>query len=128
VKVHQVHERRLDAPPERVKARLEEGRRLWPEPLPASEEERVHAGLGFWQRTVRVGPRRYRVVSREDFRGDHWFEVQPDGEGGTILRHTVEGEASGDLATQWRDRVESMHDSLVEALLDQLEWGIAREH
>jgi hypothetical protein len=44
---------------------------------------------------------------------------------GSILRHTVDGEAVGDFEEIWRDRGEPMHDVYIEALFDRAEEALA---
>jgi hypothetical protein len=122
VKVHKVHERRLDASPERVSALFGEMDRLWPAPAPQPEDGKLRVGLMLWRRDDRCS---YRIVDPPEFPARHWFEVDSDGYGGTILRHTVEGEAVGAFEEIWRDRVEPMHDAYIEALFDRAEEALA---
>ena len=116
--VRNVHERRLAASPERVSALFEDIDGLWPTPVPRPEDGKLRLGLMVWQRDDRAS---YRIVAPPEFPGRHWFEVEPDGGSGTILRHTVAGEAVGDFEEIWRDRVEPMHDVYIEALFDRAE-------
>ena len=126
MKVHNVHERAFTAPPERVSALFEDMSRLWPPPVPRREDGNLRMGLMVWQPVDRgAAPAAFRIVSPDEFPAEHWFEAQSDGEAGTILRHTIDGEAVGDFETIWRDRVEPMHDVYIEALFDRAEEGLA---
>jgi hypothetical protein len=122
VKVHNVHERKLAAPPAEVSALLEDLDSLWPSPVPRPEDGMLRLGPMLWQRDDQAS---YRIVEPPEFPGRHWFEVVPDGEDASILRHTVEGEAVGEFEEIWRDRVEPMHDVYIEALLDRAEEALA---
>ncbi len=122
MKVHNVHERKLAAPPERVTALFDDMSRLWPAPVPRPENGNLRLGLMLWRRDE---PASYRIVAPPEFPGRHWFEVAADGSGGTILRHTVAGEAVGEFEEIWRDRVEPMHDVYIEALFDRAEEALA---
>ena len=46
---------------------------------------------------------------RRVFELAHWFEVERV-DGGTMLRHAVDGEALEKYVTIWRERVEPTHD------------------
>jgi hypothetical protein len=49
-----------------------------------------------WQEFERPATiRAFRVILPDELRLEHWFEAQPV-DGGTLIRHTVEGEAFGD--------------------------------
>jgi hypothetical protein len=78
-----------------------------------------------WEEYDRPGASRaFRVVSPEGLRVEHWFTLEPV-EGGTVLRHTVEGEAVGEWEEIWRDQIEPSHDVVLEALLDKVEATVA---
>jgi hypothetical protein len=36
---------------------------------------------------------------------EHWSEIQPV-DGGTLLRHAIDGEAFGEFEEIWRERIE----------------------
>jgi hypothetical protein len=73
-----------------------------------------------WQEFDRAGAvRAFRVVSPPEMRGEHWFEVERV-EDGTVLRHTIAGEASGSYEAVWREQIEPIHDVLLEAMLDNV--------
>jgi hypothetical protein len=46
-------------------------------------------------------------------------------DGGTLVRHTVDGEAFGAYEAIWHDRIAPRHDLILEALLDNLEAAVA---
>jgi hypothetical protein len=125
VKVHSVHERRLAASPERVVALFEDLARLWPPPVPRSEDGRLRIGPMLWERVEDAGAPAFRIVEPAELPARHWFEVVPGGDGETILRHTVAGEAVGDFEPVWRDLVGPMHDVYIEALFDRAEEALA---
>jgi hypothetical protein len=124
VKVASVHERTFDATPERLAALIADFGAIWPTqiaPAPRQEGELLRVPTMRWQEFARPGAvRAFRVVSPPEMRGEHWFEVERVQEG-TLLRHTIDGEASGAYEAIWRDRIEPIHDLLLEALLDNVE-------
>ena len=76
------------------------------------------------------GPIRYSVASYEPgqrvtfqftaprgFLGLHWFEVLPQGESGTLLRHTIEMNVTGSALLSWLLVFRPLHDALVEDAL-----------
>ena len=79
------------------------------------------AGPMLWQEVDRPGASRAFVVAGPGgLRAEHWFEVEPV-DGGALLCHTVEGEALGTFEAVWAERVEPLHDRVLEALLDNVE-------
>jgi hypothetical protein len=44
---------------------------------------------------------------------------------GTLVRHTVEGEALGHYEAIWRDRIQPAHDNILEGVLDNIEAELA---
>ncbi len=64
--------------------------------------------------------RAFRVVSPNGLQAEHWFETEP-ADGGTLLRHTIDGEALGEYEEIWRERIEPGHDRVIEALFDKIE-------
>src|SRR5262249_56511346 len=78
---------------------------------------RGHAGPGA------AGP--FRALSPAELQGEHWFDLERP-PAGTLIRHTVQGEALGDYETIWRDRIEPAHDIILEAILDNIETALAR--
>ena len=127
MKVDNVHERLLTAAAEDVTALFADMDRLWPtvSPVPEPESDLIRVGKMLWRPVERDGsPRAYDIVEPEEFRASHWFEVD-DGERGTVLRHTVRGEAVGAFEPVWRDRMEPRHDAYIEAVFDRAEEALA---
>lgn len=118
-----VHERTFHATPDQIGALLADLDAIWPAhitPAPRPQGGLLDAPPMLWQEFVRPGAARaFRVVAPPGIRGEHWFEVWP-AEGGAVLRHTIAGEASGEYETIWRDRIEPVHDRVLEALFDNL--------
>jgi hypothetical protein len=123
MKVHNVHERKLTAPPEQVAALFENMDPLWPTevfPAPEAEEGGLRIGPMLWQPVERVDAvAAFRIADPDEFPAEHWFAVESDGAGGTTLRHTVAGEAVGAFEPIWREQVEPIHDAYIEALFDR---------
>jgi hypothetical protein len=129
VKVHNVHERTLTAPPAQVAALFEDMGSLWPSdrfPAPEPAQGGLRIGPMLWQPVERAdAAAAFRVVAPDEFPAEHWFEVEPDDRGGTTLRHTVAGEAVGEFEPLWREQIEPMHDAFIEALFDRAQEAIA---
>jgi hypothetical protein len=83
------------------------------------------AGLMLWEEFNRPGAARaFRVVRPDELQGEHWFELEL-AEGATVLRYTLEGCAVGKYEAIWRERIEPLHDLVLEALLDNVEAAVA---
>ena len=122
MRVHNVHERRLAATPEQVEALFEDIDAIWPDPGPVHEGVGVRVGPMLWQRFTRGDTTlAWRIAEPRDLPAVHWFDIHPDGDGGTILRHTVEGQALGECEALWRDKIEPLHDVYIEKLFDRTE-------
>jgi hypothetical protein len=125
VRIRIRHERVISAPPERVAELVSDFEAIWPTqmappPRPLGDR-RYREGPMVWEEFDRPGAiRAFRVISPEQLRGEHWFEVQPI-EGGALIRHTIVGEAVGEYAEIWRDRIEPVHERILEAVLDNIE-------
>ncbi|SRR5260370_20359383 len=119
-----VHERTLDASPEQLAVLIADFDAIWPTqlvPAPRPEGGLLRVGVMLWQEFDRPGAvRAFRVVSPPEFRAEHWFESERV-EGGTLLRHTIDGQASGAYEAIWRDRIAPRHDLVLEAMLDNVE-------
>jgi hypothetical protein len=119
------HERLIAASPERIAALVADFALSWPaqiapEPRP-QDDRRYDTGLMVWQEYDRPGAvRAFRVLSPDELQAEHWFELEP-GEGGTLLRHTVEGTATGTYETIWPERIEPLHDRILAGLLDNVQ-------
>jgi hypothetical protein len=125
MKVFNRHERLIAAPPERIAALVADFGLIWPArlaPVPQPQDDRTYdTGLMVWQEYDRPGATRaFRVVSPAELQAGHWFELVP-ADGGTILRHTVEGTAAGRYETIWPGRIEPLHNQILEAILDNVQ-------
>ena len=122
MRVHNVHERTLAATPEQVESLFEDIDGIWPEPTPVVEGVGLRVGPMLWQRFKRGDTTlAWRIASPKDLPGVHWFDIHPDGNGGTLLRSTIEGQALGECEAQWRDEIEPVHNAFIEALFDRTE-------
>jgi hypothetical protein len=122
------HERLLATSPEQVWALLMDLECVWPTeigPAPRPQGDGLYrAGPMLWQEFRRVGAARaFRVVSPEDLRAEHWFDERL--QAGSLVRHTVEGEASGEYEAIWREQISPYHDRVLEAFLDNIETALA---
>jgi hypothetical protein len=129
MKIKNRHERVVAGPSERVAALIADFDGVWPTeiaPAPRSLGHRLYdAGLMLWEEFDRSGAARaFRVVRPDGLQAEHWFELEPAG-GATVLRHTIEGCATGKYEAIWRERVEPLHDLILEALLDNVEAAVA---
>ena len=129
MKIRNRHERTVAAPPERIAALIADFDLIWPvqiAPAPRRQGDGLFdAGLMTWEEFDRPGAARaFRVVRPDELRAEHWFELEP-ADGATVLRHTVEGHAAGKYEAIWRDRIEPVHDLIMEGLLDNVETAVA---
>jgi hypothetical protein len=124
VKISNVHERTIDASPGQLETILADLNGIWPtqiSPAPYSDGELLRTGTMRWQEFDRPGAvRAFRIVSPPELRGEHWLEVETV-EDGTVLRHTIDAEAFGEYEAIWHDRIEPLHDLVLEALLDNVQ-------
>ena len=129
MKIRNRHQRMVAAPPERIAALIADFDRAWPTeiaPAPRRQGHRLYdVGPMLWEEFDRPGAARaFRVVRPEELQGEHWFELEL-AEGATVLRHTVEGCAVGKYEAIWCERIEPLHDRILEALLDNVEAAVA---
>jgi hypothetical protein len=124
MKMANVHERTFAATPEQLAALVADFDTIWTTQIaqaPRLEGQFFRASPMRWQEFDRPGAvRAFRVVSPPELRAEHWFELERV-EGGTVLRHTVDGEATGAYEAVWRDRIVPVHDLVLEAMLDNIE-------
>lgn len=130
MKIRNVHERRIAAPPEWVAAFIADFDRIWPAqigPAPRPEGDHLYrAGRMLWEEFDRPGAARaFRVLEPGELQVEHWFEVEPAA-GATVLRHTIEGQAVGGYEAIWRERIEPGHDVEIEVILDHVEAAARR--
>lgn len=128
MKIRNCHERTFTAPPEKIARLIADFGRIWPAqiaPAPRLQGHRLYdAGLMLWEEFDRPGATRaFRVVRPDELQAEHWFELEPAA-GGTILRHTVDGRVSGKYEAIWRERVEPLHDLILEALLNNIQTAV----
>jgi hypothetical protein len=128
MKIFNRHERLIAAPPERIAPLIADFDLSWPTrlaPAPTPQDDRTYdAGLMVWQEYDRPGAvRAFRVVSPDELRGGHWFELIP-ADGGTLLRHTIEATATGRFETIWAERIEPRHNQILEAILDNVQSAV----
>jgi len=131
MKISNRHERIVPATPERVAAIVADFDRIWPTqiaPAPRGQGRRLYdTGRMLWEEFNRPGATRaFRVISPEGLQVEHWFELERV-DGGTLLRHTVEGQALGKYEADWSERIEPVHNRLLEAVLDNVEAAVASE-
>jgi hypothetical protein len=131
LKISNHHERVVAAQPERIAALIADFDRVWPTqitPAPRPQGPGLYkAGPMLWEEYDRPdATRAFRMVGPEGLAGEHWFALDRV-EGGTLVRHTVQGEAVGESEALWRERIEPVHDLVLEALLDNVEVGAAGE-
>jgi len=124
MKIRNDHERMVAAPPERIAALIADFGRVWPAQIAPAPQRRGHrlynAGVMVWEEVDRPGAARaFRVVRPAGLHGEHWFELEP-AEGATVVRHTIEGCAVGKYEVIWRERIEPLHDLILEALLENV--------
>lgn len=124
MKMSNRHERVLDAAPEQVAALISDLDLVWPTeiaPAPRRRGPRLFdAAMMVWEEVDRAGAvRAFRVVSPDGLDAEHWFETEAV-DGGTRLRHVVEGEATGTYEEIWRDAIEPVHNRVLEALFDNI--------
>jgi hypothetical protein len=124
MKIRNRHERIVAAPPERIAALIADFDRIWPTQIAPAPRRHGHgvydAGPMLWEEFDRPeAVRAFRVIRPDELQGEHWFEIGV-AEGATVLRHTLEGCAVGTYEAIWRERIEPLHDLILEALLDNV--------
>ena len=129
MKISNVHQRTIEASPGQLEAIVADLDGIWPtqiSPAPYPDGELLRTGTMLWQEFDRPGAvRAFRVVSPPELRGEHWFEVETVKDG-TVLRHTIDGEAFGAYEAIWRDHIEPRHNLVLEALLDNVQQIVER--
>ena len=125
MKITNRHERIVAAPPEQIAALIADFGRVWPTqiaPAPLRQGHRLYdVGLMLWEEFDRPGAARaFRVVRPAELQAEHWFELEL-AEGSAVVRHVIEGCTVGKYEAIWRERIEPLHDLILEALLDNVE-------
>lgn len=131
MRVTNIHERRIARPPAEVGALLDtlasDADALWPRTnWPAMDFDRPlgvgadggHGPVGYSVVEYVPGRRvKFRFSRPAGFNGHHWFEVIPDGNSATVLRHTIEMKAEGPALLTWPLAIRWLHDACVEDAL-----------
>ena len=126
------HERVVAATPERVGAIIAGFDGIWPTYIAAAPRRRERrlcdTGLMLWKDLDRPGAARaFRVISPEGSQGDRRFELKRV-KGGTRLCHVQEGQAlGGTYEALWSERIEPLHNPVLEALRDKVPQAVASE-
>jgi hypothetical protein len=125
MKIRNLHERTVGAPPGRIAPLIADFGCIWPTQIasaPRRQDDGTYkAGLMTWEEFDRPGATRaFRVVEPGEIQLEHWFELEPAA-GATLVRHTVEGRVLGQYEAIWRERIQPGHDAVLEALFDNLE-------
>jgi hypothetical protein len=124
------HERFVRGTPEQVAALVGDFEQIWPVQFgPAPRLRRTglyEAGVMLWLEADRPGAvRAFRVISPEELRFEHWFEIEQVADG-VLVRHTILGEAVGKYEAIWHEQSEPVHDLEIEALFDNIQTAVAR--
>jgi len=128
VKILNIHERALPAPPERVGALIDSlssrADRLWPgESWPRMKFDRPlgvgaaggHGPVRYFVEAFAPGRSiRFRFTGPRGFDGYHGYEIVDLGARGCLLRHTLEMTTSGTASLSWPIIFCPMHDALLE--------------
>lgn len=133
VKVQNVHERVLEASPERVGALLDglarSGDGLWPEdrwpPMLFDRPLGVgavggHGPIRYVVEMYEPGRSiRFRFTAPPGFVGTHGFDIRPLSSGTTRLRHVLAMQIRGAALLTWPLVFRPLHDALIEDSLDR---------
>jgi hypothetical protein len=124
MRIHNAHERVVDGTPEQVAALVADFDAIWPVDIaraPRYFGDGVYAADPMvWEEVARAdAARAFRVIHPPGLEAEHWFEVR-ETPTGTLVRHVISGEARAAFADLWRNRLEAIHDRILEALLDRV--------
>lgn len=131
--VRNVHERVIQATPEKVGALLDTlsspADRLWPlQRWPAMRLDRSlgsgaaggHGPIRYTVEEYRPGHCvRFRFTNPRGFRGGHAFVIEPSDVGSTVLRHELIMGVAGTARLTWPLVFRPLHDALIEDALDR---------
>lgn len=133
MKVHNVHQRRIDARAEVVGELLDTlsgpNDKVWPDHWPRMRFDRpLQVGAVGGHGDIRYTVEDYQPGRRVVFRfadgvgidGTHRLEVEPHG-AATIMRHVIEGQLVGGMRLLWPLAIRAAHDAVLEDLLDKVE-------
>lgn len=124
MRIHNAHERVVPGTPEQVAALVADFDAIWPTHVaraPRYFGDGVYAAHPMvWEEVARAdAARAFRVIHPPELEAEHWFEIR-ETPTGTLLRHVISGEARAEFADLWRNRLEAIHDRILEALLDRV--------
>jgi hypothetical protein len=124
MEIHNTHERVVDGTPQQVATLIADFGVIWPEHIARAPRylggDVYAADPMIWEEIVRAdAARAFRVIHPPELEAEHWFEVR-ETPTGTVVRHVISGEARADFADLWRNRLEAIHDRILEALLDRV--------
>lgn len=133
MRVTNVHERTLAAPPEAVGKLIDslasDHDGIWPRGWPRMRLDRPlgagarggHGPIRYHVEAFIPGESiRFRFTAPRGFEGFHAFGVRPDPEG-TVLRHVVEMSARGRALFHWLLVIRPLHDALIEDAFSKAE-------
>jgi hypothetical protein len=125
------HSRVISASLPAVAAVIFDFDRIWPSeivPAPRLVSRGLYeAGPMVWQEVEHSDRiRSFQVTSPVDLHVEHWFEAERLDDG-TLLQHTVAGEAVGTSEAIWRRHIAPIHGGIIEALFDNVEAAVALE-
>ena len=131
MRIHNRHQRFVAATPDQVAVLVADFDAIWPTQIAPAPRKEAHGlydlGLMMWEECERPGAARaFRLIGPEGLSGEHRFEIE-EVDGGTLLRHTVDGEAIGRHEAIWIERIEPVHNRLLEAVLDNIEAAVATD-
>jgi len=124
MKIHNTHERVVTGTPEQIETLVGHFDLIWPDQIgraPRDFGDGVYAAAPMvWEEIERAdAARAFRVIYPPELEAEHWFEVR-QAPTGTLIRHVISGEARDEFADLWRNRLEAIHDRVLEALLDRV--------
>jgi hypothetical protein len=133
MRILNVHQRELGAPPAEVGALLDslasDDDALWPRgSWPRMQFDRPlavgasggHGPVAYAVDDYRPGRMiQFRFLGPRGFSGHHRFEVVSLGEGSTLLRHTIDARVTGPALLTWPVAIRPLHDALLEDALAQ---------
>ena len=131
--IENIHECRLEAGLQAVGELLDslasDDDRLWPHAhWPAMRFDRPlgvdavggHGPISYTIEAYHPGRLvKFRFTGPSGYDGHHWLEVQPDGDRGSLLRHTIRMRATGRAWLSWLLIIRPLHDALLEDALSR---------
>lgn len=141
MKVINVHQRLLYAPPDKVGALIDSlsspADALWPgRAWPRTKFDRPlgvgavggHGPIGYFVEAYTPGQSiRFRFTAPKGFKGWHGFEVLDATPAHCVLEHRIEMAAEGPALLTWPLMIRHMHDACVEDALSQAQVALGNE-